>query len=361
MSEAFDIHDYIAFLRRRWSVIVLACSVALALAIGISLILPKQYTATASILIDAPAGADPRAATAVSPIYLESLKSYERFASSDTLFAQAARKFSLAPDHGSPAIDSLKRRVLKVDKPRDTKILDIRATLGNGVKAQALAQYIAEQTVALNRTMAREADRDMLDEAQRQRDFAKKNLGQLEAAAREESAREPVDGLEVDLENVLDTEARVRRELLSAKADLAEAAARTDARESVPLRARCDVLEKQLAQLAVESAAKRVALSQRRERWDELKAQVDSARTILDAANSRLNELQASSGSRTERLKIVDPGIVPQRPSFPNIPLNSVIALLAALAASWMYLTVSYHLRGSAPRLKAVPARAAER
>ncbi len=361
MSEPFDVHDYIAYLSRRWSVCAIACLAAVALAIGISLLLPKEYTAMASILIDAPAGADPRAATAVSSIYLESLKSYERFASSDTLFAAASRKFKLAQDHGSPAIDSLKRRVLRVDKPRDTKILEIRVTLGDGVKAQALAQYIAEQTVSLNRAMARESDRDLLDEARRQQDVAKKNLGQLEDAAGQESAREPVDGLEVDLENVLDTEARVRRELLGAKVDLAEASARNDASESVPLRARCDALEKQLAQLTAESSAKRIALSERRERWDELKSQVDSARATFDVSVNRLNELQASTGVRSERLKIIDPGIVPQRPSFPNIPLNTVVALLAALVGSWLYLTVSYHLRGAAPRLKAVPARAAER
>jgi uncharacterized protein involved in exopolysaccharide biosynthesis len=38
----------------------------------------------------------------------------------------------------------------------------------------------------------------------------------------------------------------------------------------------------------------------------------------------------------------MDPGIVPQRPSSPNVPLNVAAALLVALAASIIYLSVAF-------------------
>src|SRR5438552_4485939 len=114
-------------LRTRWRLIAVACAVAVSLALGGSLILAKEYTAVSRIVIEPPAGSDPRASTAVSPIYLESLRSYELFASSDDLFLKAAQRFGLRQN--SAPIDKLKKSVLKADMPRNTKVLEIHATL----------------------------------------------------------------------------------------------------------------------------------------------------------------------------------------------------------------------------------------
>ena len=103
-------------------------------------------------------GADLRAAMAVSPIYLESLKTYEHFASSDSLFQRALEKFGVARH----PLESVKRRVLKVQIVRNTRILEIAATLPEPVKAQALAKYIAEAAVELNRSTVSEGDQDLV-------------------------------------------------------------------------------------------------------------------------------------------------------------------------------------------------------
>src|SRR5258708_11365300 len=112
---------------------------------------PKRYTATASIVIEPPGGADARSATVLSPVYLESLKTYEHFAASDSLFVGAAEHFHLVSPAGSQAIESLKRGILKVSKIRDTKILEISATMQDPNLAQRLAQYVAGETVNRNR------------------------------------------------------------------------------------------------------------------------------------------------------------------------------------------------------------------
>src|SRR5262245_53768270 len=145
MYDTFDRFEYVDYLRRRWRVVAVACSVAFALSLAVSLALPKRYTATASLVIQPPTGNDTRATTSVSPVYLESLKTYERFAASDSLFARAVERFHLHAGGLFPSIESLKQQVLKVTKLQDTKILEISATLPEPGLAQHFVQYLAEE------------------------------------------------------------------------------------------------------------------------------------------------------------------------------------------------------------------------
>ena len=55
----------------------------------------------------------------------------------------------------------------------------------------------------------------------------------------------------------------------------------------------------------------------------------------------KLREARGETGYRGERLKIIDPGIVPQRPSSPNWPLNVAGALLAGVVLPILYLTLA--------------------
>src|SRR5213083_31292 len=95
MAETFDVFRYMGYLRLRWRWTAAVCGIALAVTLVVSMILPREYTATARIVIEPPAGSDLRSAMAVSPIYLESLKTYEHYASSDSLFLKALDHFSL--------------------------------------------------------------------------------------------------------------------------------------------------------------------------------------------------------------------------------------------------------------------------
>src|ERR1700722_18815094 len=134
MQDSFDVFEYIDFLRARWRFPAFACGFAILLALAIGLLLPKRYTATATILIDPPAGGDPRIATAVSTVYLESLKTYELLATNAQLFLRAAGQFHLREHDDSP-IEALKKRVLKVDKLHDTRALQISVTLPHPITA----------------------------------------------------------------------------------------------------------------------------------------------------------------------------------------------------------------------------------
>jgi uncharacterized protein involved in exopolysaccharide biosynthesis len=284
MPESFEMLRFLEHLRRRWRVVVVACGVAVLVALVAAWLTPARYTATATIMIEPPAGGDVRFAMTVSPIYLEMLKSYEVMASGDGLFLDAVEHFHLKDNQ---PIDKLKRSVLRVRIPRNTKILEISATLRDARMAQALALYVAQQMVKLTRQVSVETERDLIAEAQKQVD---------------------------------------------------EAGARLDAAE----RAWAQAAEQPITSAPDRSARIGVAQEQR-----------DTARASFEAAQKQLQEARANSGTRGERLRIVDPGVVPERPSWPNIPLIVIAAVLVALAGSLFYLALefSYRLeRAAAPR-----------
>src|SRR5215831_4005364 len=199
--ESFDAFRYIGYMRSRWRWIAASCVTAVAVSFAASMAMTREYTATARIVIEPPAGTDLRAAVAVSPIYLESLKTYEQFAGGDSLFQKAIEKFRLRSSLGERPIESLKKRVLKVTLVRNTRILEISATLPDPRQAQALAQFVAESTIELSRSLTGEGDRDLLQGMERQEREFRDRLRENEAAWNEVLAHEPVTTLQTENEN----------------------------------------------------------------------------------------------------------------------------------------------------------------
>ncbi|HTB17191.1 MAG TPA: hypothetical protein VK708_03700, partial [Bryobacteraceae bacterium] len=79
-------------------------------------------------------------------------------------------------------------------------------------------------------------------------------------------------------------------------------------------------------------------------REEDLQAVLTASRESYETASQRLADLQVNRGARSEWLRVVDPGIVPQRPSSPDVPLILIGALGLALFGSLLYLTVSFSL-----------------
>src|SRR5207248_630005 len=272
-------------LRARWRIIALACAIAVALTLLVSFILTKQYTAVSRILIEPPAGSDPRVSIAVSPIYLESLHSYELFASSDDLFLKAVEHFGLR--HDSEPIDKLKKSVLKADMPRNTKILEISATLPDPRKAHGLALYIAEETVKLNQAVSREGDQELAAEAEKQAAEVRARLQKIEQAWVQASTFEPIDQLQAELESDERLRAALQREL-------AESAVLSES-------ARAEQYRRELTCLQREMAPKQKLLAARSARLEQLTSERIAAQAAAKAAETRLQDVRAALGSRGER------------------------------------------------------------
>jgi uncharacterized protein involved in exopolysaccharide biosynthesis len=361
VSKTFDAVDYLNFFRARWKFAAVCVGAALLAATAVCLLTPNEYTATATLLIEPPPAADPRGGGTVTPIYLESLKSYEQLAASDSLFLKACQQFGLLEGPNPPAVESLKRRVLRVDKLKDTKILQIGVTLRDARKAQAMAQYLAEETVNLNRSIALENDKRALDGLRAQAQEARSRLNKVRVEhARVMAAAQPalaqeirtlgqvLEGLE---EKASETDANVA-ELTARTATLKSSSKAADARPDL------DYSEEQLAgaiarkrELASGKALLEKQLAEKSSRLAEFDQSKDSAfQEVLEAEatyrdlDKRQSDLAGTAGMRTEQLRLVDPGIVPQRPSFPNPSLVLAAALLLSFALAAAWITLQYGL-----------------
>jgi uncharacterized protein involved in exopolysaccharide biosynthesis len=346
-AESFQAYEYLDHIQRRWKFVLAVCAAAGALALIVSLLLPKEYTAMASIAIDPPAGNDPRTAISVSPVYLESLRAYEMFASNDTLFQRAVDKFHLRDTSSPQTTEGLKRGILKVAKIKDTKILQISVTLPDPKQAQAMAEFLAAETVALSRSANFADEQDLRDDARARVAEAQKRLEQEQAAWHEFAVRRPYESMQADLEALAESRDKLRQALTEARTDLAEFSNDGPAATVAHIRARVESLEKQDADLAGQIQKKSTVLSDREARGEELQQKLRAAQSAFDAATGRQRELETSAGLRGERLRVMDPGVVPERPSSPNVGLNVLLAMVVALIVSITFLTLTFRpLRG---------------
>ncbi len=338
--EAFR---YIGYLRLRWRFVAASCLTALLLATAVSLVLPRQYTATARIIIEPPAGADPRSAMAVSPIYLESLKTYEHFADSDSLFQKAVTRLQLRALLGNDPIESLKKRVLKVGLVHNTRILEIEATLPEAVRAQKLAQFLAEESVALNRSLTNAGGQDLIQSFIEQEADARVGLERVEAEWGRLVSNEPTDELRGAIDRADSLRSNLEREAAQANLELAESA--NSAEQQSAARARLAELRKQLETLDRQMAENEKLLAARMAHRERIEAERKSARSAATAVDNRLREARNDVAYRGERLSIIDPGVVPEKPSSPNLPLNLAAALLLGLLLPVVYLAfeMNYH------------------
>jgi succinoglycan biosynthesis transport protein ExoP len=345
-NQSFDPYEYVDYLRRRWPVMVIACASAVLLALVVSLMLPKQYTATASIIIEPPGGSDARLTTAVSAMYLESLKTYELFGNSETLFARAAEKFHLRQGQSQP-LESLQHRVLKVSKVRDTKVLEVSAKLGDPKVAQALAQYIAEETVSMSHHESLASDHDFADLADKQVSEAQRRLADAQGAWNAQAAHEPVESLQSEIDTDVQLRGKVEEELIAAQSEAAEYQQQSqdgsfEREQWSAAQARAALLEKRSRELQQAIQDKSATLAARTARRQALETALNVEQKAYETVAARLLESRATAGTHAEQLRIIDPGTVPERPSSPNISLNVAVALFAALILSITWLSFAF-------------------
>lgn len=355
MYPALDGLEFLEYLWKRKLFVGLTCVAAVVLAGGISLALTPRYTATSSLLIETPGGNDPRASTAVSPVYLESLKTYELLASSNSLFERALQDLHIRERYPGSSIEALKRRILALNKPTNTTILEISATLEDPRLAQALAQYLAEHAVQLNARLDDQSNQDIAREPQRIYDEAASRLGRAEKASDEFTRGSKVTAISKEVAAAENLQQELETQLARARAELAEDLARQQSStpggtvegeswrlEAVGAKARVQELETQAAQLGESLRQKEAEFESLNHSQVSLEAELKAARDDEESAKSKLDDAQANSALRGVRLKVLDPGIVPQRPSYPNTSLNLAIAALFSLVASVVFLAIRF-------------------
>lgn len=251
---------------------------------------------------------------------------------------------------GGRPIESLQKRVLKVSLVRNTRILELATTLPDARKAQALARFLAESTVDLNRSMVSEGDRDLLHGLEQQETDARARLDRIEGQWASLLANEPVDDLKSSMESAAELRAKLQQDVFGVEVELADAADRAkqsgDAEaqriraDAASAQARVVELRKQMQALDKQAGERERLIALRMAHRDTLWAERKAGQTELATIEATLREARSNAGFRGERLRIIDPGIVPERPSSPNLPLNLAGALLAGLVLPLLYLAI---------------------
>jgi len=346
ITEDRTVRERTAYVLGRWRFVVTAVAAAGLLAFAVSEFLPRRYTATATVIIDPPGTNDPRAAMVVNPTYLESLRTFERFFNNDTLFQQAAQRFHL--DAGTAGILALRKRVLKVGMQRDTRVLEVSATLPNPQDALALVRYITEQSIKASRAEAQAADQDTLANVTEEFDHARVRFEKARAEWELAALQGTPETVQGEVSAAIGLQSEVSRLRVQAEAEAAEWRIRArdgdaqDRQSSTVLTnaagARASEYARRESELAEEVAAKRKLLAELTERHAVASGEFDSARKAYEAALSRVRDFSAVNGLRSEHLRVIDPGVEPSQPSSPKVLLNTIVAVLLAfcIALSWL-------------------------
>lgn len=330
MAVSFNMYELAGEFRQRWKLIAVACAAAAALSLLATLSLPKQYTAVARLVIEPPAGSDGRVSMVMSPQYLESLKTYESFVTGDSLFRAALEKFGLRAEVPGRPIEVWKKRMLKAGLVRSTKILEIAVTFEDPKRAQAIAQYLAEESARASAAWNREAGDEMIRNLEGQMKRAQQEYDHADAHWSRLAQSEPVEPLESEVRALETLLSRIDRARLNAPSQSSDAADRGKAMES-------------LTKAATVLAQRKGRLDQAAEKRKMALAAFESTRKQHDAARS-------GAGFGGERLRLIDPGIVPEQPSSPSLRLNLLAAVLFALAATSCFITLAFGFRLSPRR-----------
>ncbi len=350
MPESFSAVQLLRHLGRNWAVFASAVAAAAVLAFVGSILTPNRYRAETRLLIEAPTGSDPRSALVISPVYIDSLKSYALMASSDELFEQAVGELGLRDAVNPEPLSTLKASILEVEVLGNTKILSIRATLRDAQKAQALALYLAEATIERNQELQAAGGRLRAGAANEARDAAVSGVSEIEAELLAASRQRPVAGLEVEVEMLTAERESLREELrLVQRGSTALIPGETPAASVEPLEARVARLRSEIKRLDAELREKTIRLSSAIALHDAIEDRLTAAREILSEANARLADESAAQPTRGERLQILDRGVVPDRPSSPQVGVNVIVASALALVLSLLFVTLRFSLSLAGP------------
>ena len=346
LPEERTVRERTLYIAARWPFVLVTVAIAAALAFIVSELLPRRYTAICTVIIDPPAGSDPRAASVLNPAYLDSLATFEHYFDGDALFQEAAQRFHL--DSGSAGIVTLRRKVLKVVVQHQSRVLEVSATLPTAKNALAMARYITRSGIQASRDESLAGDRDSLASVTEELDNARTRLDRARREWEQVAHDDTPETLRAEVGAAIGLLSETKRLHEQADAEAAEWRVRArdgaaeDRQSSTVLAnagaARAAEYASRERELGNEIATKRKLVAESTAQHAMASAELDSAQRAYDAALSRARDYGALTGMRGERMHVVDPGVEPQRPSSPKVLLNTVgAALLAAcIAVAWL-------------------------
>jgi capsular exopolysaccharide synthesis family protein len=137
-----DLRDYLATLRKRWTLVALCVLMSLGAAAAATILAHQVYTSEAQIFVSArDSGDNPSTAYQGGLLAQQQVKTYSRVAVSPTVTDKVAERLSLDPSVVASSVTA--------DAPLDTVLINVTATAASPAVAQRIAQAVADETSVL--------------------------------------------------------------------------------------------------------------------------------------------------------------------------------------------------------------------
>jgi succinoglycan biosynthesis transport protein ExoP len=78
--------------------------------------------------------------------------------------------------------------------------------------------------------------------------------------------------------------------------------------------------------------------------YNILKREADSSRQLYDTMLQQTKQASLASAMRSSNVRVVDPAQLPEKPVFPNFPLNTVLGFFAGFSFSIVIVLIRHHL-----------------
>src|SRR5579871_253443 len=340
MPDSLQPLESLSALPRRWKRILAVGVGAGVIALAISLLLPKKYEATTLVLIQPPLGAN--AAAALSPAYLDSLRSFEPFVESDGVLTTLLHDTHLDTQF-SP--EQFRRSALRASVLKGTRVLQVSVILADPAKAHETALRLGQILRDENARMNREEGDRIRALAVKDAEEAHKTLLAVQSVAEQFRRTSREDEVRREAEAQIERKGRLEQDLNDSEMSLAEQEGRATSSGASAEAARnmTTALRAHVQGVKTALASMQAALAKSQADY----AAIDTRRTVLDselqAADDRYSSLarrvtDISSGAvRREEMEIADPGAVPSQPASPHPLQNTILAVLLGLLAASLY------------------------
>lgn len=147
-----DLRDYLEILRRRWLSVLIVTVAVLAVATGVTFLLPKQYTATTRLFFAVQGGDSVTDLAQGSTFTEKQMVSYAEVATSPLVLDKVIAQLRL------PTTSTDLATQITATAPTNTVILEISATNRNGFQAAQIVNSIGEQLTSVTGELSPQGD-----------------------------------------------------------------------------------------------------------------------------------------------------------------------------------------------------------
>ncbi len=354
----FSFAEFVRVLLKNKKTIIASTLIVMIVTAGVSFILPKTYKASVTLLIsESKMGVDGVLSSYFNPRFYYT---FEGFVKNKDLARRALKKFGLDKPPYVLKVETFLENI-RVQLVRNTRLIDLSVAFSDPRIAADLANYIAQESVALNQKENRKDSTEATTFMKRQVEAIAASMAQNEKILKEYKEKAKIKELETDVETLLYTkadltlrrlDARVKKGELLATGKITSASGETQSKSASStslkdLDALISSLDKMIADVEKKLDVKQRLLAERETRIEALTTKFDADQKSYRRIKTRYDENATRVSEKFQEIRIIDPAIVPYYAEWPRKKLLTLIAGALAFLISCGYVLLREQLRST--------------